>query len=89
VRIDDANTEPRPVLAAREREALGRALLDELGAHGCDHTARHTAQWALARGVDPGHLLARLAAAGFLCDCEIVNNACFDPDDGPAYPGRS
>jgi hypothetical protein len=78
---------------AREQIVLGEdqlnALLDHLdekASLSCDHSLRHTREWALANGVDVAALTVSLAELGSYCDCEVLANV--DPDEPFQTPRR-
>ncbi|MFJ9518461.1 DUF2695 domain-containing protein [Kitasatospora sp. NPDC101801] len=66
---------------------IGREQLDDLLAHleeklgetGCDHSLRHSRDWADSRGEPWSELEQGLQASGGGCDCEVLANV--DPDE--------
>lgn len=77
----------RVVLAEEAISALLEALENKLSEDGCDHTLRHTLEWARATGTNVDDLIDALHARGGYCDCEVCMNV--DPgDDALRVPPR-
>ena len=66
-------------LSEEQLESLLDYVDVELEATPCDHSLKHTMEWARAVGVDPIRLRDSLLEFGGGCDCEVVLN--IDPEE--------
>jgi hypothetical protein len=61
------------------RSGFTRGTAPGVVAEGCDHTTRHSEQWAREHDVEWGALSEGLEEFGGFCDCEVVMNC--NPDE--------
>lgn len=62
------------VLKSKQVDSLCFYVEKQLKKAGCDHSLRHTFEWAAQNKIDQANLIDILEANGGFCDCEVTMN---------------